>query len=91
MLDQHGARLRGQLDVVLSVLIAVYMIGAYRTLAAADRARNGPWPTVFLYGAVMMSATASLQETLDAVLALHGGAGLAVRRCRDRSFGSARR
>ena len=54
-------------DVVLSVLIAVpvtmYMIGVYRTLAAADRTRNGPWPMMFLYGAVMMSATADLQET----------------------------
>jgi hypothetical protein len=44
--------------VVLSVLIAVHMIGVDRTLAAADRTRNEPWPMVFLYGAVMMSATA---------------------------------
>jgi hypothetical protein len=91
VLAQHGARLRGQLDALLSVLLAVYMIGVYRTLAAADRARNGPWPMVFLYGAVMMSATAGLQETLSAVLVLHGDAGLAVRRCRDRSCRAARR
>ena len=57
---QHGARLRGQLDVVLSVLIVVYRIGVYRTLAAADRTRDGPWPMVFLCGAVMMSATVGL-------------------------------
>ena len=67
------------------------MIGVYRTLAAADRTRNGPWAMVFLDGAVMMSATAGLQETLYAVLALHGGDGLAVRRCRDRSCRAARR
>jgi hypothetical protein len=30
------------------VLIVVNMIGVYRTLAAADRTRNGPWPMVFL-------------------------------------------
>jgi hypothetical protein len=77
--------------VVLSVLLAVYMIGVYRTLAAADRTRNGPWPMVFLCGAMMMSATAGLQETLYAVLALDGGAGFAVGRCRDRSCRAARR
>jgi len=81
--------------VVLSVLIAVpltvYMTGVYRTLAAADRTGNRPRPMVFRYGAVMLSATAGLQETLYAVPTLHGGAGLAVRGCRDRSFRAARR
>jgi hypothetical protein len=84
-----------KVDVVVSVLIAVpltvYMIGVDRTLAAADHTGNGPWPMMFLYGAVMMAATVGLQETLHAVLALHGGAGLAVRRCRDRSCRAARR
>jgi hypothetical protein len=70
--------------VLIAVLLTVYTIGVYRTLAAAGRTRNGPWPMVFLYGAKMMSAMAGLQETLCAVLAPHGGAGLAVRRCRDR-------
>jgi hypothetical protein len=65
--------------VLIAVPLTVYMIGVYRTLAAADRAGNGPWPMVFLYDAVMMSAMAGLQETLYAVLALHGGSGLAVR------------
>jgi hypothetical protein len=69
----------------------VHMIGVYRTLAAADRTGNRSWPMVFLYGAVMMSAKAGLQETLYAVMALHGGAGLAVRRCRDRSCRAPRR
>lgn len=86
---------RHKVDAVLSVLIAVpltvYTIGVYRTLAAAGRTRNGPWPMVFLHGAKMMSAIAGLQETLYAMLALHGGAGLAVRRCRDRSCRAARR
>jgi hypothetical protein len=67
------------------------MIGAYRILAAADRAGNGPWPMLFLYGAVMTPATTGLQQTLYAVLVLPGGAGLAVRRCRDRSYRAARR
>ena len=74
-----------------AVPLTVYMIGVYRTLAAPDRTGNGPWPMVFLYGAVMMSATTGLQETLYAVLALHGDAGLAVRRCCDRSCRAARR
>jgi len=65
--------------VLIAVPLTVYMIGVYRTLAAADRAGNGPWLMVFLYGAVMMSAMAGLQETLCAVLTLHGGSGLAVR------------
>lgn len=64
--------------MLIAVPLTVYMIGVYRTLAAADRAGNGPWLMVFLYGAVMMSAMAGLQETLCAVLALHGS-GLAVR------------
>jgi hypothetical protein len=66
--------------VLIAVPLTVYMIGVYRTLAAADRAGNGPGPMVFLDGAVVtMSATAGLQGTLYAMLALHGGAGLAVR------------
>ena len=55
---------RHKVDAVLSVLIAVpltvYTIGVYRTLAAAGRTRNGPWPMVFLHGAKMMSAIAGL-------------------------------
>ena len=35
-------------------------------------------------------SAAGLQETLYAVLALHGDAGLAVHRCRDRSCRAAR-
>jgi hypothetical protein len=77
--------------VLIAMPLTVYMLGVYRTLAAADRAGNGPWPMVFRYGAVMMSATTGLQETLYAVLALRGGAGLAVRWCRDRSRRAARR
>jgi len=71
--------------------LTVYMIGVYRTFAAPDRTGNGPWPMMLLYGAVMMAATDGLQETFYAMLALHGGAGLAVRRCRDRSCRAARR
>ena len=69
--------------MLIAVPLTVYMIGVYRTLAAADRAGNGPWPMMFLYGAVMMVATTARQETRCAMLARHGGAGLAVRRCRD--------
>jgi hypothetical protein len=76
---------------MIAVPLTVYVIGVYRTLAAADRAGDGPWPMMFLYGAVMIAATVGLQETLYPMLALHGGAGLAVRRCRDRSCQAARR
>ena len=76
---------------MIAVPLTVYVIGVYRTLAAADRAGDGPWPMMFLYGAVMMAATVGLQETLHPMLALHAGAGLAVRRCRDRSCRAARR
>ena len=89
--NSSAHKVDGVLLVLIAVPLTVYMIGVYRTLATADRTGNGPWPMVFLYGAVMMSATAGLQETLYAVLALHGGAGLAVRRCRDRSCRAARR
>jgi len=68
--------------------LTVYMIGVCRSLAAADRTGNGPWPMMFVYGAAMMAAPADPQETL---YALRGGAGLAVRRCRDRSCGAAKR
>ena len=50
--------------MLIAVPLTVYMIGVYRTLAAADRTGNGPWPMMFLCGAVMMAATADLQETL---------------------------
>ena len=58
---------------MVAVPLTVYVIGVYRTLAAADRTGNGPWPMMFLYGAVMIAATVGLQETLYPMLALHGG------------------
>jgi len=76
--------------VLIAVPLTVYTIGVYRPLAA-DRTGKGPWSMVFVYCAVMMSAAAGLRETRHAVLALRGGAGLAVRRCRDRSCRAARR
>jgi hypothetical protein len=39
------------------VPLTVYAIGVYRTLAAADRIGNWPWPMMFLYGAAVMAAT----------------------------------
>jgi len=66
--------------VVLAALIGipmvVFLVGIYRTLAASDREMNTSWSTVFLYGAVMMSATAGAREGGYAILALRGGQDL---------------
>ncbi|MGI8825949.1 MAG: hypothetical protein ACR2JC_09940 [Chloroflexota bacterium] len=64
------------LAALIALPIAVYMVGVYQTLATADRSRNTSWSTLFLYGAVMLSATAGFAESLYAVLALRGGSGL---------------
>jgi hypothetical protein len=80
--DYFGAdRTAHSIGVVLAAVIAipmvVFLVGVHRTLAAADRTMNTSWSTIFLYGAVMMSATAGAREGGFAVLALRGGKGLA--------------
>jgi hypothetical protein len=66
--------------VVIALLIAVpivlFLVGVHRSLRARDLNNNYPWATVFLYSAVMCSATSGLGEALYAILALRGGRGL---------------
>lgn len=62
--------------VVISALLAIPLVlfftGVYRTLAAADREHDSSWATTFLFGAIMMSATAGLSEGLIAIPVLRG-------------------
>ncbi len=55
------------LVVAAALPVALYMTAVYQTLS---RAGDTPWRTMFLYGAVMMSATAGMNETIYGVLAL---------------------
>lgn len=74
--DRSAHRLYVVLGALIAVPLAAYMVGVYRTLIAADRVRDTSWATLFLYGAVMMSATAGMAESLYGVLALRAGTGL---------------
>ena len=57
--------------VVIAALLAIPMVlffaGVHRALMASSGRSAPAWATVFLYGAIMMSATAGLKEALYAV------------------------
>lgn len=57
--------------VVIGALLAIPMVlffaGVHRALVASSGRTSSAWATVFLYGAIMMSATAGLKEALYAV------------------------
>ena len=55
---------------LLAIPIAIFLAGVHRSLAAGPRGSATGWATVFLYGAIMMSATAGLKEALYG-LAVH--------------------
>lgn len=56
---------------LLAIPIALFMVGVYRALADSPF-----WAAAFLYGAVMMSATAGLREALYALAVRQGDTGL---------------
>jgi hypothetical protein len=64
-----------QAAVVIAALLAIpillFMVGVYRALADSPF-----WAAAFLYGAVMMSATAGIRELLYALAVRHGDTGL---------------
>lgn len=76
-------------SALLGIPIAIFFIGVYRTLADADRAHDASWATLFLYGTIMMSATAGLGEGLYAIPVLRNGEGLTPDMLRAINDGSA--
>lgn len=56
---------------LLAIPIVLFMVGVYRALADSPF-----WAAAFLYGAVMMSATAGLREALYALAVRQGDTGL---------------
>ena len=52
---------------LLGIPIAIFFTGVHRSLASAHGRSVTGWTTVFLYGVIMMSATAGLQEALYAI------------------------
>jgi hypothetical protein len=60
-----------RLNVVIGALLAIPLVlffaGVHRALASAPGRSGAGWATVFLYGAIMMSATAGLREVLYAL------------------------
>ena len=63
--DPH--RLAVVVAALLAIPIAVFLAGVYRSLAAGSGRSTTGWATVFLYGAIMMSATAGMKEALYAL------------------------
>jgi hypothetical protein len=59
------------IGALLAIPIALFLVGVYRALAETPF-----WATAFLYGAVMMSATAGLKEALYALAVRQGDTGL---------------
>ncbi|MEO5841027.1 MAG: hypothetical protein ABIQ73_21800 [Acidimicrobiales bacterium] len=76
------------MSAVLGIPISVFFVGVHRTLTAADRARESSWATLFLVGAIMLSATAGMSEGLYATAVLRRGEGLAPETLRMLNDGS---
>jgi hypothetical protein len=64
------------LGALLAIPITVFLIGVYRSMSNADVPNRTAWAAVFMYGAVMSSATAGLREALYAMAVSSGSAGL---------------
>jgi hypothetical protein len=83
-----GHRAGVVISALLAIPIALFFIGVYRPLVAADRTRGSTWAPLFLFGTIMMSATAGLSEALFAIPVLRAGAGLAPETLRALNDGS---
>ena len=69
-------RLAVVIAALLAIPITIILVGVYRSLSTADVPQRSAWATVFLYGAIMSSATAGLREVLYAAAVHYGSAGL---------------
>jgi hypothetical protein len=65
--DTSPHRIAVVFAALLSIPIAIFLTGVHRSLASAQGRSVTGWTTVFLYGAIMMSATAGLREALYAI------------------------
>ena len=65
--DASPHRIAVVFAAMLSIPIAIFLTGVHRSLASAQGRSVTGWATVFLYGAIMMSATAGLKEALYAI------------------------
>ena len=83
-----GHRVGVVISALLAIPLALFFIGVYRPLVAADRTRGSVWAPLFLFGTIMMSATAGLSEALFAIPVLREGAGLAPETLRALNDGS---
>src|SRR5688572_4860701 len=62
---------------LLAIPIAVFFVGVHRAISSASNALSAVLGTIFLYGAIMMSATAGVREGFYAIAVAGGDAGLA--------------
>lgn len=74
--DSTALKVGVVVPALLAIPLAIFLIGVYRTLAIGDRENDSYWAPLFLYGSVMMSASAGISEGLFGILALRGGEGL---------------
>jgi hypothetical protein len=86
--DGSGHKIGVVISALLAIPIALFFVGVYRLLIAAERTHESGWAPLFLFGAIMMSATAGLSEGLFAIPVLREGAGLAPDTLRALNDGS---
>lgn len=86
--DSAAHRFGVAIAALLAIPITVFFVGVYRTLARGDRLHDGSWATLFLYGAVMLSATEGVSEGLYAIPVLRNGEGLGPEIVRTLNDGS---
>ncbi len=65
--DASPHRIAVVFAALLSIPISIFFVGVHRSLASAQGRSVTGWTTAFLYGAIMMSATAGLKEALYAI------------------------
>lgn len=73
--DPSLRRVAVLVPALLGIPIALFFSGVHRSLRQADDRRGTAWATMFLYGAIMMSATSGLGEVLYSVGVLREGSG----------------
>jgi hypothetical protein len=69
---------------LLAIPLTLFLVGVYRTLAAADRRAGSCWASAYLYGAIMMSGGRLHEDARPAERVALRRRAVTRRRCRRR-------